>query len=192
MNATLKEANSRTDHIHLYSSIPSTITIGEFINVLKANSTRWVRQTFPNRKWFSWQEGYAAFSVSQPLESLSAAPSAFGARSNFPPVSRPHGRAYALAALRASSASEFRNSRGGPSAGSHMRYVSRHLMLTQANERSESESASQSESDFASFCRHWSITSADSTPRFRPRQFGSFVYFRSKNPARALGLQADR
>ena len=67
-NATLKEANSRPDHIHLYSSIPSTITIGEFINVLKANSTRWVRQTFPNRKWFSWQEGYAAFSVSKSLE----------------------------------------------------------------------------------------------------------------------------
>ncbi len=67
-NATLKEANSRPDHIHLYSSIPSTITIGEFINALKANSTRWVRQTFPNRQWFSWQEGYAAFSVSKPLE----------------------------------------------------------------------------------------------------------------------------
>jgi REP element-mobilizing transposase RayT len=58
-NATLKEANSRPDHIHLYSSIPSTITIGEYINALKANSTRWVRQTFPNRSWFSWQEGYA-------------------------------------------------------------------------------------------------------------------------------------
>src|SRR5512146_3333144 len=67
-NATLKEAYSRPDPIHLYSSIPSTITIGEFINALKANSTRWVRQTIPNRQGFSCQEGYAAFSVSKSRE----------------------------------------------------------------------------------------------------------------------------
>jgi putative transposase len=35
------------------------------INALKANSTRWIRQTFSNRRWFSWQEGYTAFSVSR-------------------------------------------------------------------------------------------------------------------------------
>ena len=67
-NARLIEANSRPDQIHLYTSMPSTISIADLVNALKANSTRWIRQTFPNWKWFSWQEGYAAFSVSNSLE----------------------------------------------------------------------------------------------------------------------------
>jgi REP element-mobilizing transposase RayT len=67
-NARLIEANSQPDHIHLYISMPSTISIGDLVNALKANSTRWIRQTFPNGKWFSWQEGYAAFSVSSSQE----------------------------------------------------------------------------------------------------------------------------
>jgi putative transposase len=45
--------------------MPSTVSIAELVNAFKANSTRWIRRTFPNRKWFSWQEGYAAFSVSR-------------------------------------------------------------------------------------------------------------------------------
>jgi hypothetical protein len=52
----------------LYTSMPSMISIADLINALKANSTRWIRQTFPNRRWFSWQEGYAAFSVSRSQE----------------------------------------------------------------------------------------------------------------------------
>ncbi len=67
-NARLIEANSRPDHIHLYVSMPSTVTIAELVNALKANSTRWIRQTFPNCKWFGWQDGYAAFSVSSSIE----------------------------------------------------------------------------------------------------------------------------
>jgi len=68
--ARLIEVNSRPDHIHLYISMPSTISIADLVNALKANSTRWIRQTFPNRRWFSWQEGYAAFSVSISLEKV--------------------------------------------------------------------------------------------------------------------------
>ena len=50
--------------------MPSTISIADLVNALKANSTRWIRQTFINRKWFAWQEGYAAFSVSSSLEKV--------------------------------------------------------------------------------------------------------------------------
>ena len=63
-NAKLIEANCEPDHIHLYVSMPSTIAIADLINVFKSNSTRWIRQTFPGRRFFAWQEGYAAFSVS--------------------------------------------------------------------------------------------------------------------------------
>ncbi len=63
--AKLIEANSQPDHVHLYVSMPSTASIAEMVNAFKANSTRWVHQSLPNRRWFSWQEGYAAFSVSR-------------------------------------------------------------------------------------------------------------------------------
>ncbi len=33
------------------------------MQVLKANSSRWIRETFPNLRLFSWQDGYGAFSV---------------------------------------------------------------------------------------------------------------------------------
>jgi hypothetical protein len=51
-----------------YVSMPSTISIAEIVNAFKSNSSRWIRQTFPNRRWFSWQEGYGAFSVSRSQE----------------------------------------------------------------------------------------------------------------------------
>jgi putative transposase len=67
-NAGLVEIDSQPDHIHSYIAFPSTISIADLVNALKANSTRWIRQTFPNRRFFAWQEGYAAFSVSRSEE----------------------------------------------------------------------------------------------------------------------------
>ncbi len=61
--AKLIEVNSEPDHIHLYIAMPSTVTIAEMINALKANSSRWIHENFANRRFFSWQEGYAALSV---------------------------------------------------------------------------------------------------------------------------------
>ena len=51
------------DHIHLYASLPSTLTLAEVANALKANSSRWVHQTIGLPR-FAWQAGYGAFSVS--------------------------------------------------------------------------------------------------------------------------------
>ena len=67
-NAGIIVANCQPDHIHLYTSLPSTISIADLVNALKANSTRWIRHTFPNWRIFSWQAGYAAFSVSRSQE----------------------------------------------------------------------------------------------------------------------------
>ena len=53
------------DHIHLYASLPSIICIADFVNVVKANSSRWVHESFRDLRMFSWQEGYGAFSVSK-------------------------------------------------------------------------------------------------------------------------------
>ena len=64
-NAGLIAINSQPDHVHSYFAFPSTLSIADLVNAAKANSTRWIRQTFPNRRFLAWQEGYAAFSVSR-------------------------------------------------------------------------------------------------------------------------------
>ena len=36
----------------------------DLARVVKANSSRWLHETFPNMGYFAWQAGYGAFSVS--------------------------------------------------------------------------------------------------------------------------------
>jgi hypothetical protein len=35
---------------------------------MKANSSRWVHDSFPERREFAWQKGYGAFSISKSIE----------------------------------------------------------------------------------------------------------------------------
>src|SRR5687768_14803927 len=51
------------DHVHLYLEPPGTVTIAELVATLKANTTRWIHQTFAHRRDFKWQHGYGAFTV---------------------------------------------------------------------------------------------------------------------------------
>jgi len=66
--AKLITAGGVADHIHLYASLPSVLSIGEFVNVVKSNSSKWVHESFPRLRRFAWQEGYGAFSVSKSEE----------------------------------------------------------------------------------------------------------------------------
>lgn len=52
------------DHVHLFIQMPPTITISETVNKLKSNSSRWLNEQSEYRDKFAWQEGYAAFTVS--------------------------------------------------------------------------------------------------------------------------------
>jgi REP element-mobilizing transposase RayT len=52
-----------SDHIHLLISFGREVTIADTIKTLKAASSRWVHDTFPDRREFAWQNGYGAFSV---------------------------------------------------------------------------------------------------------------------------------
>jgi len=67
--AKLIAAGGMFDHIHLYASIPSTISVADFVNAVKSNSSRWVHESFSPLRNFAWQEGYAAFSLSKSEES---------------------------------------------------------------------------------------------------------------------------
>ena len=49
------------DHVHILFALPADVTLAHAVQVLKANSSRWMRQQV---REFSWQQGYGAFSVS--------------------------------------------------------------------------------------------------------------------------------
>ncbi len=57
------EINGPEDHVHVFVAIPPTIAISDLVRFLKANSSRWVHESFPAHKGFRWQAGFAAFSV---------------------------------------------------------------------------------------------------------------------------------
>lgn len=52
------------DHIHLLVGLKSTHCLADFVRDLKKSATSWVRDTIEHGDKFSWQNGYAAFSVS--------------------------------------------------------------------------------------------------------------------------------
>jgi putative transposase len=57
--------NGMPDHVHLLLSLPPTLGPAEVIRVVKANSSKWVHEKWPERRTFGWQQGYGAFSVSR-------------------------------------------------------------------------------------------------------------------------------
>jgi putative transposase len=52
------------DHVHLLLALPSTLPIAKALQLIKGGSSKWVHDTFPEHKLFTWQEKYGAFSVS--------------------------------------------------------------------------------------------------------------------------------
>ena len=52
------------DHVHMLVSLPPVVSISEALRFLKANSSGWVHDKWPQRS-FAWQLGYGAFSVSK-------------------------------------------------------------------------------------------------------------------------------
>jgi REP element-mobilizing transposase RayT len=60
----LVEAGGMPDHIHLLVSLGRQASVADTVRTVKANSSRWVHETFPDRAAFGWQNGYGAFTVS--------------------------------------------------------------------------------------------------------------------------------
>jgi putative transposase len=68
LGGILIEINTMPEHIHFNVYIPKTISVSKFMEIVKANSSKWVHDTFPEKKDFGWQDGYGAFSVSKSSE----------------------------------------------------------------------------------------------------------------------------
>ena len=52
------------DHIHVLLSLSRVTAVAKAVQLLKAGSSKWVKERYAEAKGFSWQEGYGAFSVS--------------------------------------------------------------------------------------------------------------------------------
>jgi REP element-mobilizing transposase RayT len=52
------------DHRHLLLELKPTVNVADLMRLVKANSSKWLRETFPQMVGFAWQTGYAAFTVS--------------------------------------------------------------------------------------------------------------------------------
>ncbi len=60
----LLAAGGMPDHLHLLASLDRQISVSDALREIKANSSRWIHESFPNLSRFGWQNGYSAFSVS--------------------------------------------------------------------------------------------------------------------------------
>ena len=56
-----------TNHIHILATMPKTMSVAEFVQKIKSNSSKWIKTIDEYYNTFAWQEGYGAFCVSPSL-----------------------------------------------------------------------------------------------------------------------------
>ena len=57
--------NGMPNHVHMLVSLPPVVSISEALGFLKANSSGWIHEKWPEHASFAWQLGYGAFSISK-------------------------------------------------------------------------------------------------------------------------------
>lgn len=53
------------DHVHALFSLSKNYAVKKVVEEVKKDSSKWMKSNGPRNKDFYWQNGYAAFSVSQ-------------------------------------------------------------------------------------------------------------------------------
>jgi len=61
----LLEVDGVEDHLHMLVRLRPARAVADAMRIIKSNSSKWMNETFRTAQRFAWQEGYAAFSVSQ-------------------------------------------------------------------------------------------------------------------------------
>ena len=64
----LYEIGGVADHVHLYLRWRPDGRLSDLMRAVKAGSSKWMHETFPELAAFAWQEGYSVFSVSKSRE----------------------------------------------------------------------------------------------------------------------------
>jgi REP element-mobilizing transposase RayT len=57
--------NGTADHVHILARLRQDKTVSDVLRGIKANSSKWVKDTFAAQQGFAWQSGYGAFTVSE-------------------------------------------------------------------------------------------------------------------------------
>jgi REP element-mobilizing transposase RayT len=65
---TLYSIGGMPAHVHLYLRWRTDGSASDLMRTVKARSSGWVHDTFPELRAFAWQEGYSIFSVSKSRE----------------------------------------------------------------------------------------------------------------------------
>ena len=53
-----------SDHVHIVTTLPRTVSQAQLIEEIKKASSKWIKTLDPRYRRFFWQRGYGAFSVS--------------------------------------------------------------------------------------------------------------------------------
>jgi len=61
----LIKSNAVDDHIHLLLRTKPIHAPSDIARKIKTNSSRWIHETYPDLRDFSWQNGFGVFSVSE-------------------------------------------------------------------------------------------------------------------------------
>jgi putative transposase len=59
------EIGGTTDHLHILAKFKPAVSVSDMLAKIKANSSKWVNDHKMKMRKFAWQEGYAAFTVSE-------------------------------------------------------------------------------------------------------------------------------
>jgi REP element-mobilizing transposase RayT len=58
------EINDIEDHIHILALLPPKLALSDVLRDVKANSSKWIHEKFPQLATFAWQDGFSAFWIS--------------------------------------------------------------------------------------------------------------------------------
>ena len=64
VNCHLDRIGGVDDHVHILTGLPTTLAIAKYVQEIKAGSSRWLKSQANFPRFESWQDGYAAFTVS--------------------------------------------------------------------------------------------------------------------------------
>ena len=62
--SVVKIVGGEPDHVHMLSTLPRTISMSDFVEDIKRNSSHWIKSLASEYAKFSWQRGYSIYSVS--------------------------------------------------------------------------------------------------------------------------------
>ena len=64
LNAAALRVGGVSDHLHVVTTLPRTLSQAALVETLKKTSSKWIKGLDSKYRGFYWQRGYGAFSVS--------------------------------------------------------------------------------------------------------------------------------